>query len=69
MSDPPVDSPDSLPDWIMPWPSFDVDWTRTALLIVDMQGCHSKMLAKNASGLVERPCETTNLILSEPYVD
>ena len=40
MSDLSADSPDSLPGWIMPWPSFDVDWKRTALLIVDMQ-CYS----------------------------
>jgi biuret amidohydrolase len=36
-----VDSPDSLPNWIMPWPSFEVDWTRTALLVVDMQNYSS----------------------------
>ena len=32
-----MDSPESLPDWIMPWPAFEVDWTRTALLVIDYQ--------------------------------
>jgi nicotinamidase-related amidase len=32
-----IDSPQSLTDWIFPWPTFDVDWERTALLIIDVQ--------------------------------
>ena len=44
MSDdlPPIDSPETLPGWHMPWPSFTVDWTRAALVVVDMQnyGCN-----------------------------
>ncbi|MCH2210549.1 MAG: cysteine hydrolase [Fuerstiella sp.] len=31
------DSPDSLRDWIMPWPAFDVDWDRAGLIIIDYQ--------------------------------
>jgi len=41
MSDKLVDSPDSLPGWIMPWPLFDVDWRRAALLIIDYQNYSS----------------------------
>jgi len=54
MSTLPVDSPDSLPDWIMPWPEFDVDWTRTALLIVDMQNYSSNPSCGIAHMLAER---------------
>ena len=41
MSDTLVDSPDSLPGWIMPWPSFDVNWTQTSLIIIDYQNYSS----------------------------
>jgi len=37
MSESPVDSPESFPEWFMPWPSFEVDWNRVGLLIVDVQ--------------------------------
>ena len=37
----PVDSPDSLPGWIMPWPSFRVEWSRAALLVIDLQNYSS----------------------------
>ena len=37
----PVDTPDSLPDWIMPWPTFEVDWARAALMIIDYQNYSS----------------------------
>ena len=36
-----VDSPESLPGWIMPWPTFDIDWSRAALLIIDLQNYSS----------------------------
>lgn len=32
-----VDSPAALPEWFMPWPAFEVDWSRAGLLIVDFQ--------------------------------
>ena len=32
-----VDSPETFPEWFMPWPSFDVDWTRAGLLVIDFQ--------------------------------
>jgi nicotinamidase-related amidase len=37
-----IDSPETLPGWHFPWPSFEVDWTHTALLVVDLQnyGCN-----------------------------
>ena len=42
MSDlPPIDSPETLPGWHMPWPRFAFDARRAALLVIDMQnyGC------------------------------
>jgi len=33
----PIDSPETLPNWIFPWPAFDVDWQKAALLIIDIQ--------------------------------
>lgn len=45
MSTPPeIDSPATLPGWHMPWPGFEVDWARAALLVVDMQnyGCNPR---------------------------
>lgn len=42
---PPIDSPATLPGWHMPWPGFTVDWTRAALVVIDMQnyGCNPDM--------------------------
>ena len=39
---PSIDSPATLTDWHFPWPAFDADWSRAALLVVDMQnyGCN-----------------------------
>ena len=39
---PPIDSPETLASWHMPWPRFEVDWNRAALVVVDMQnyGCN-----------------------------
>ncbi len=39
---PPIDSPETFAGWHMPWPSFEIDWKRAALVIVDMQnyGCN-----------------------------
>jgi nicotinamidase-related amidase len=37
----PIDSHESLPDWIMPWPTFEVDWSRAGLLVVDYQNYSS----------------------------
>jgi nicotinamidase-related amidase len=39
---PPIDSPATLADWHFPWPALDVDWQRSALLVIDMQnyGCN-----------------------------
>ncbi len=36
-----IDSPETLPNWIMPWPTFEVDWTRAGLLIIDYQNYSS----------------------------
>ncbi len=32
-----IDSPASLKEWILPWPEFDPDWNRCALLVIDYQ--------------------------------
>jgi biuret amidohydrolase len=32
-----VDSRKTLTDWVFPWPTFDVDWKRAALLVIDYQ--------------------------------
>jgi nicotinamidase-related amidase len=39
---PPIDSPETFPGWDSPWPRFEVDWTRAALVVVDVQnyGCN-----------------------------
>ncbi len=39
---PPIDSPENFSAWHMPWPSFEIDWARAGLVIVDMQnyGCN-----------------------------
>jgi nicotinamidase-related amidase len=39
---PPIDSPDTLPGWHMPWPDFRLDWAKSALLLIDLQnyGCN-----------------------------
>lgn len=39
---PPIDRPDTCPDWPFPWPDPPVDWGRAALLVVDLQnyGCN-----------------------------
>ena len=39
----PIDSPETLPGWHMPWPSFTVDWGRAALVVIDLQnyGCNA----------------------------
>lgn len=37
-----LDGPDTFPQWHMPWPSLTPDWSRSALLVVDLQnyGCN-----------------------------
>jgi biuret amidohydrolase len=49
----PIDSPETFAGWHAPWPSFDVDWTRAALVLIDMQnyGCNPEVgLAQMVSG-------------------
>ena len=38
----PVDSPETFAGWHFPWPDFNIDWERAALLLIDMQnyGCN-----------------------------
>lgn len=37
----PIDSPDTFSDWIMPWPAFEVDWDKAALMLIDYQNYSS----------------------------
>jgi nicotinamidase-related amidase len=60
MSDLEIDSPGSLPGWIMPWPSLDIDWTKTGLLVIDLQNysCNpqcgvAQMIAEQHSDVAE----------------
>jgi nicotinamidase-related amidase len=36
-----IDSAATLPDWVMPWPEFEVDWGRAALAVIDVQNYSS----------------------------
>ncbi len=42
---PPIDSPATLADWHFPWPAFEVDWNRAALVVIDIQnyGCNPQV--------------------------
>lgn len=42
MTETKIDSPATLPGWHMPWPTFEIDWKKAALVIIDMQnyGCN-----------------------------
>ena len=42
ISSAPIDSPETLADWPMPWPALELDWGRAAVLVVDVQnyGCN-----------------------------
>ncbi len=50
----PIDTPSSLPDWIMPWPAFDVDWARAALMVIDFQNYSSNPDCGIAQMLIEQ---------------
>lgn len=32
-----IDSPQTLTGWPIPWPEFDIDWNRAALIVIDYQ--------------------------------
>jgi biuret amidohydrolase len=38
----PIDSPETFAGWHFPWPAFEVDWQRAALVLIDLQnyGCN-----------------------------
>ena len=36
-----IDSPTTLPNWIMPWPTFEIDWSRAGLMVIDYQNYSS----------------------------
>lgn len=37
MKSKPIDLPETLPDWLLPWPTFSIDWARAALIVIDCQ--------------------------------
>ena len=41
MSELPIDSPENLANWIMPWPSFNVDWSQAGVMVIDYQNYSS----------------------------
>ena len=58
----PIDSPTTLPGWHMPWPSFEVDWEKSALIVIDMQnyGCNPDAgVAQMLSSATRRSPATT----------
>ena len=56
----PIDSPDSLPDWIMPWPAFNVDWARAGLMVIDYQNYSSNPNCGITPVLVEQHPKVAN---------
>ena len=59
----PVDSPETFPEWFMPWPSFDVDWSRAGLLVIDFQNYGSNPDCGVAQMLVEKYPEVASYYL------
>jgi len=49
-----IDSPSTFPEWFMPWPSFDVDWSRAGLVVIDYQNYSSNPDCGVANMLVEQ---------------
>ncbi len=56
----PIDSPQTLSNWPIPWPAFEIEWTRAALIVVDYQNYSSnpevglvKMLAEQFPEIAE----------------
>jgi nicotinamidase-related amidase len=54
----PIDSPQTLSNWPIPWPAFEIEWMRTALIVVDYQNYSSnpdvglvKMLTEQFPGI------------------
>ena len=58
---PPIDSPETLPGWHMPWPAFAVDWERAALVVIDVQnyGCREAGLGPMLRSAIPRSPATT----------
>ncbi len=63
MSDSVIDSPDSLSGWIMPWPSFEVDWEKTGLLVIDFQNYSANEKCGVTRMLVERSPDVASYYL------
>jgi biuret amidohydrolase len=53
MSHQTIDSPATLQDWVFPWPAFNVDFRRSALLVIDYQNYS----VNRACGLMRRMIE------------
>ena len=51
---PRIDSPQTLPEWPFPWPSFSVYWTKAALIVIDYQNYSSNPNCGLAQLLLEK---------------
>jgi biuret amidohydrolase len=49
-----IDSPATLPEWVLPWPEFEVDWRRAALAVIDVQNYSSNARVGIAQMLFEK---------------
>ena len=49
-----IDSPRTLPEWVLPWPAFEVNWKRAALMVIDYQNYSSNPNAGMARMLLEK---------------
>ena len=49
-----IDSPETLPEWVQPWPEFEVEWRHTALAVIDVQNYSSNRDVGIAAMLFEK---------------
>jgi len=49
-----IDSPQTLPDWPIPWPAFEIDWKRAALIVIDYQNYSSNPEVGLAKMFIEK---------------
>lgn len=49
-----IDSPETLPNWVLPWPTFQVNWKHAALMVIDYQNYSSNPGTGTARMLLEK---------------
>jgi nicotinamidase-related amidase len=49
-----IDSPETLPNWFLPWPTFQIDWNHAALMVIDYQNYSSNPETGTARMLLEK---------------